>query len=211
MQIPNSRPRMISSEARRIIEHFGVDLNKYPCVNIAIPGYYLDSLGEKGKNDIGIYDDSISFYTQNVYASFNANTDPSRIKPNVATVKTDSAYYCHIIGIHGGKTSQYPAICQREGPITVFRSGTENVAAGTKDKRGECLGNGYWVGYFGINIHKGGYNTTSSEGCQTIYPTQWDSYFELAKSEMIRAFGTSSYKKEIIPLISLSEQKRRSL
>jgi len=38
-----------------------------------------------------------------------------------------------------------------------------------------------------INIHKGGYNTTSSEGCQTIYPPEWPAFHALVHMELKRA------------------------
>jgi len=42
-------------------------------------------------------------------------------------------------------------------------------------------------GLFGINIHRGGENTTSSEGCQTLPPNQWDSFRALVVGELHRA------------------------
>jgi lysozyme len=38
-----------------------------------------------------------------------------------------------------------------------------------------------------INLHKGGTRTTSSEGCQTIHPSQWPAFVALVYSEMDRA------------------------
>jgi lysozyme len=46
-----------------------------------------------------------------------------------------------------------------------------------------------------INIHRGGYRTTSSEGCQTIYPSQWDGFINLVYSEMSR------YNQKTIPYL----------
>ena len=47
-------------------------------------------------------------------------------------------------------------------------------------------GQGDDTGYFGINIHQGGVNTTSSLGCQTIYKPQWVGMRTLTYSEMTR-------------------------
>jgi len=50
----------------------------------------------------------------------------------------------------------------------------------TRDGEGDSMG-------VAINIHRGGYRTTSSEGCQTIYPAQWEAFVSLVYSEMDRA------------------------
>jgi hypothetical protein len=39
------------------------------------------------------------------------------------------------------------------------------------------------------------YRTTSSEGCQTIYPAQWDGFINLVYSEMSR------YNQKTIPYL----------
>ncbi|MCK7558716.1 hypothetical protein MKQ70_28485 [Chitinophaga sedimenti] len=61
------------------------------------------------------------------------------------------------------------------------------------------------TGMFGINIHRGGYNTTSSLGCQTIHPTQWDSFINLAKDQASRIWG-QRWNKEVVPYILIDNK-----
>ncbi|MFM8758933.1 MAG: hypothetical protein ACKODS_05230 [Methylophilaceae bacterium] len=141
-------------------------------VIVGVRGYYKDDMGKKGANDRGIYDDAIFIVDQNNMFSYNANTDPSRFGMNSKIGKglanLEAGKYLYKIGIHGlskEKSKQYEALVQ-QGKVEVKRDVT-----GQEEK-----------GFFGINIHKGGFNTTSSEGCQTIHPSQWIEFITMAKA-----------------------------
>lgn len=136
---------------------------------VGIRGYYQDTMGEKGKNDRGIYDDAMFVISPDHFASFNANTDPSIQRKGIATLKPGVHYY-RKGGHHIGKPNGYPALrpANPEEKLPVSRDGQPD---------------GWGIA---INIHKGGYNSTSSEGCQTIYPDQWSDFINLVYSEMDR-------------------------
>jgi len=127
---------------------------------VGIRGYYLDTMGKEGENDRGIYDDAIILVGPNLYETYNANTDPSKYKPGIATLVPGLHYYKpgrHKIASPNGYPAFRPATPDESLPVT--RDGNPGTSKG-----------------IAINIHKGGYNTTGSEGCQTIYPDQWLSF-----------------------------------
>lgn len=186
--VPNSRPRLSSAELRELITPFAIDREKYPLIIVGIRGYYLRTLGDPSANDRNIYDDALFIDTPNVSASYNGNTDPSiyrkqagkkvkgvaRLKPGV--------YFSYCFGLHQGK---YLALVQRMAEVTVIRDGDPEYEES---------------GYFGLNIHKGSYNSTSSLGCQTVYPSQYESFISLSKEEAIRCFG-KVWRKAAIPYV----------
>jgi lysozyme len=132
-------------------------------------GYYRDTMGEPGKNDRGIYDDAMILVTPTAYITYNANADPSIRRPRVAVLV--AGVWSYRIGIHNiskSKDRQYKALVQA-AEVTVRRDQSITES-----------------GWFGINIHRGGWNTTSSLGCQTIYPPQWDSFIATVELEMKR-------------------------
>jgi len=190
--IPQEKPRLSSTELKEKIAPFQLDRTKYPLLIIGIRGYYLDTMGERGMNDRGIYDDAIFIESPSVTAAYNGNTDPSNFRRGSGTgaskgiaVLKPGIWFAHKFDLHNGK---YLALCQRLGEVIVTRDGNPPY----EDK-----------GMFGINIHKGGYNTTSSLGCQTIHPAQWESFITLAVDQAKR-YLSDKWNKSVIPYILLN-------
>jgi lysozyme len=190
---PAEKPRLSSTELRARIAQYDIDRSLYPLVVIGIRGYYKDSMGAPGVNDRGIYDDAIFIDTDQATVAYNGNTDPSAYRAGSGTGSSKGmaslnpgAWFVHKFDSHKG---QYLALCQRADSVTVTRDGTPPYED---------------TGWFGINIHRGGYSKTSSEGCQTIHPSQWDSFIGLAADQAKRYFG-SAWKSQVIPYVLLLE------
>ncbi|MDP9202354.1 MAG: hypothetical protein M3P26_10555 [Gemmatimonadota bacterium] len=165
--VPPERPKITIRQATELIRAHGIN---GPAL-LGQRGYYRDRMGVVGKNDRGIYDDMIAIVTPDFFKAWNANTDPSRQRPGIAVLR--AGVWDYKLGIHNiskdpTEHPHYEALVQAE-VVRVLRDG------GRLD-----------VGFFGINIHKGGYTTTSSEGCQTIYPDQWPDFIGTVKREMAR-------------------------
>jgi lysozyme len=118
-------------------------------------------MGKPDQNDRGIYDDALFIIGPRTFESFNANTDPSIWRPGIATLVPGVHWYKpgnHGISKPGGG---YPAFrpATPDEALPVYRDGQARKSEG-----------------IAINIHRGGYTTTSSAGCQTIHPDQWDHF-----------------------------------
>lgn len=168
---PPNKPQRPREWAERLLR-----LNKVtePLALLGCRGYYRDTMGAPGANDRGIYDDAIFVISPNVYASFNANTDPSVSRPNIAMLLNGVWRYKK--GKHKiNSPSGYMALVQA-APVTVLRDDNEDPGLEPQVD----------TGWFGINIHRGSVNSTSSLGCQTVYPSQWEGFRELVYGEMKR-------------------------
>lgn len=192
--VPNSKPRLSSDRLRELISPFMLNRDQHPLLVIGIRGYYLNTLGEANQNDRSIYDDALFIDSPFVTAAFNANTDPSTFRKGSGTGAAKGMaclrpglWKAHQFGLHKG---QYLALVQTKGAVTVVRDGSPDYED---------------TGMFGINIHRGGYNTTSSLGCQTIHPTQWDSFINLAKDQASRIWG-QRWNKEVVPYILIDNK-----
>jgi lysozyme len=167
--LPPARPKLSEAEARRILKKHGVT----DAVAVLAPrGYYAKTMGPTKGNDRGIYDDAMFIVGPSTFAAFNANTDPSIFRKGIASL---------IPGVHrfrpgnhgisrpgGGYPAFRPATKGEQLPVT--RDGVINPRPGVA-----------------INIHRGGNTTTSSEGCLTIPPGQWDAFFAMLTLELKKA------------------------
>jgi lysozyme len=133
---------------------------------VAVRAYYRDTMGQPGKNDYGIYDDAIFIVTPEGMSAWNGNTDPSRIGWNPGAGKymarlKPGVWQFRRLKHHPGRPDGYMAFGQGDKPVTVERIREDGTVARTE------------TGCFGINLHRGGVNGTSSEGCQTVPRDQW--------------------------------------
>lgn len=177
--LPNSKPAAaLSGIAKEATIQWRRNRGKTPLPTVyvvGVPGYYLNTMGDPARNDRGIYDDAMFLVTPTTFTSFNANTDPSvRFRRGMATLLP--GVYPYRPGNHG--------ISRPGGGYPAFRPATKNEELPVK-RDGEDAVPSKRPGV-AINIHKGSRNGTSSEGCQTIPPSQWDSFHALVTSEMKR-------------------------
>jgi hypothetical protein len=186
--LPDHVPRLSTAELLELLDACGCVRDEHPLLVVGVRGYYADGLGKPKANDRNLYDDAIFVHTPSVTAAYNANTDPSSYKKGSGTAESTKGmaslkpglWPSYQFGLHG--KSQYFALVQRRGPVTVMRDGDPPYPD---------------TGYFGINIHRGGYNTTSSLGCQTIHPNQWDSFITLVSDQAQRLYGQTWRKAPV--------------
>jgi hypothetical protein len=185
--LPPNKPLISKEKLLELLAPHMANINQEDLYLVGIRGYYRNTMGIPGQNDRGIYDDAMILVSPFAYAAFNANTDPSIARTGIASLKP-GLYPVYRFDMHrpeGGV--HHEAICQRAGKVTVIRDGTPPR---------EDTGSG-----FGINIHRGRVNTTSSEGCQTIHPSQWDAFYSLAKEQCIRINGAAKFRTTVLTYI----------
>ncbi|RYD54290.1 MAG: hypothetical protein EOP60_07945 [Sphingomonadales bacterium] len=190
--VPATKPRLSYGELMGRVSPLGIDPRKDKVFVAGIRGYYRDTMGVAGTNDRGIYDDALFLVSETFFGSYNANTDPSTrragrgtgVAKGMASLNT-GLWRVHRFDRHKGK---YLALCQRAGSVKVTRDGASEDYAD--------------VGEFGINIHNGGWKTTSSLGCQTIYPEQWAGFIASAVDQAQRFYG-DKWQSTTIPYVLL--------
>jgi lysozyme len=174
--LPDHPPRaglqLIEKHAQRAL---GTAL---PAVHVVgVRGYYRDTMGKPGENDRALYDDALFIVGPGFFGGFNANTDPSRFKSGIATL---------VPGVHWYRPGNH-GISKPGGGYPAFRPATpgEALPVMRDGQAGKSDG-------IAINIHKGGYSTTSSAGCQTIHPDQWDRFHAML-TKALKAAGVTKF------------------
>lgn len=192
-------PLLHEVAVRAILDANHVDQSRVALV--AIRGYYLDSMGTKGRNDRRIYDDAIFVTSPRGLVSYQANTDPNgyRAGHGTGTAKgmamLKEGIHLFGTGLHKGQL----AFRQCE-PFTVLRDGNPPYPH---------------TGWHAINLHSGGRSSTSSLGCQTLPAATWPEFRRLVyawleefknpkrkndRGELVRSF----------PYVLLAETDRRA-
>lgn len=172
--IPSSTPKASLDRVTKAIKRAKLD---DAVVLVGVRGYYRDTMGKPDQNDRGIYDDAMFIVSPSPhFSAWNANTDPSAFRPGIASLVPGVHRYRR--GNHGitRPGGGYPAFrpATKDEELPVMRDGVVNPRPGVA-----------------INIHRGGRNSTSSEGCQTIPPSQWDAFYAALSGEMKRCGVTS--------------------
>lgn len=191
--VPDHRPRMDERQVRATIVDaivsdpmIGGDsalLADCPVRLLGVRGYFRDSVGRKGANDLGYYDDAIALVTPDTILTFNANVDPVAAGWNAGVDK----YYAQLEpgvwplrqGPHRGRPNHLRQLTDEEAELAFLhryfdderRWGEFKVRRITADGVGQTE----W-GCQNINVHEGTARGTASWGCQTIVPEQWSEF-----------------------------------
>lgn len=168
-------------------------------VVVAIRGFRLE-MGNSNSNDRGIYDDAHFICTPNGVISFPANTDPSGFRKGHGTGSSkgmaclDEGVWAFNKGRHKGRLAFRQAV-----PFTVIRDGNPPYPHN---------------GWHAINWHNGNISTTSSLGCQTNKPEDFESlrtliYKQLDVFENPKMFNDFKILDRAVPYILIDEKERR--
>jgi hypothetical protein len=182
--IPSSKPRasltVVMEAAKKALGS-----NPLPDTFVLLDRAYYDrSMGGPG-NDVGIYDDAAFIVSALGFSAWNANTDPSRYGWNAGAGKymarlKPGVYTFRRLKHHASRPDGYMAFGQGNSPVIVERIRPDGTIAKTE------------TGCFGINLHRGGVNGTSSEGCLTIPLAQWPA-FDRTLADILRKTGKTTF------------------
>lgn len=170
--MPHSKPKALRATVESAAATAWESDDDLPAVYVVgVRAYYRDSMGGPG-NQRSIYDDALFIVAPDIFAAFNGNTDPSAYRKGIATL---------CLGVHWYKPGNH-GISRPGGGYPAFRPATPNEELPVQRDGVKVP----WPGV-AINIHRGGANSTSSEGCQTIPPGQWDDFHRMLTAALKKA------------------------
>lgn len=199
-------PAITHEQALKLVRRsgqLGLNFDKFPAgFFLTIRGYYRDSLGAKGKNDVGMYDDMLAWVSEKDILPIQGNTDPSRVGWNGSLGKPFAmlvpGVWYFIRGPHKGRQPCFRQPTEEnaqdfripgKGYFTVYRAkGQNQISQHTAPTES---------GYFAINIHDGGDENTSSWGCLTA-PSK--TFIPWATEIWAR---TREKKQDVLPMLLL--------
>ena len=137
---------------------------------MGVRGYRQNSMGKPGVNDFGIWDDAIFYIAPGICLKENGNTDPSRAGWNAGAGKPMAVLNAGVWPFRRGPHKKIKVALRQMTPDEAKKRNVPNdgrVSVTRTYAQGDQR-NYQEAGYYAINIHPGGINGTSSEGCQTI-------------------------------------------
>lgn len=154
----------------------------------AVRAYYRDTMGVRGRNDVGQFDDACFWVTPDSITPVNWNTDPSKLGWNPGVGKPyamlQPGVWWFRRGPHKGVTPALRQFTDEEGDRIGLADSEFKIWRmwGLNDPR-----NYEEDGYFAINIHPGGESSTSSWGCQTAPKSQAKTFLQRVWDESLAA------------------------
>jgi hypothetical protein len=161
---------LTSSQVRKVLARLGV------VAAVAV----LAIRGADGSDNIGVYDDDVIGITPTGIQTYQGNTNPSRRRDGVAELVP--GVWSMVPGVHGITTGR-PRPAFRQAPDASFTVRRHNRS-------------GLFRGYFAINLHDGGWNSTSSLGCITLPPDE----FKRLVGQLYPALGWTAAKSKADPM-----------
>ncbi|WP_461551991.1 lysozyme [Sinorhizobium meliloti] len=181
--LPLHRPKQTAAVTQAVLRKFHdlipEDGRDDAVTVVAVRGYYLNTMGKEGANDRGVYDDAIFVVEPDGVHSFNGNTDPGRFARGIAKLKSRQAMR-YRPGPHG--------FSRKNGPYPAFRQDSNCIVI--RDETGEDTDSP--ADRFWINLHRGGITSTSSLGCQTVPPHQWNEFKTLVDG-LLKKHGQETF------------------
>jgi hypothetical protein len=161
-----------------------------------VRGYRATTMGPTPENDVGIWDDLIALVTPHTFHAINANLDPSRTGWNPGVGKPfgilQPGWWWWYPGPHKGRM---PAFRQADDADVGRKFGFPHDGKffvercwGRGDKR-----NYHEWGHQQVNIHLGGYGTTSSWLCLTVPPQGGKEFLQRGVDSL------KAYKQKFMP------------